>query len=168
MEMCCWEDQTQGIGEIISIGLVEMCLDTGKMLRKAEHIVQPQIHQVSDFCTRLTGITQKRVDTEGRPLKNVMDGIQAKFGGAKKLYVAWGADGEYLARQCRIKGFESPIKSQINAQLLYMAKLRHNGGQISLVKAMDRHGLTFEGRQHSALADANNLAKLVHATSLLG
>jgi inhibitor of KinA sporulation pathway (predicted exonuclease) len=169
LEMCCWDDpeQARDVGEIISIGLVEMCLATGKQLRTAEYIVKPEKDTVSSFCTKLTGITQAQVDKQGKPLEKVLERIKAKFGGAHKVYVAWGNDAFVLDEECAEKGFFSPITNSINAALLFMVKHRHNGGRIGMKKAMTQYGLDFEGRQHNALVDAKNLAKLIHITKLL-
>lgn len=167
MEMCCWDEGDRRVGEIISIGIVELCLLTGRKLRDAHYYVKPDEDRVSEFCTQLTGITPAMVSKQGRPLHKVLETIKQKFGGSKKTYVAWGNDTEYLGEQCKWKGIENPITTSINAALLYMIKVRHNGSQVSMVKAMEEAGLSFEGRQHNALVDATNLSRLVFAKNLL-
>lgn len=167
MEMCCWnDDENRDVGEIISIGIVELCLLTGKTLREAHYYVKPDLDQVSQFCTDLTGITQSMVNKQGRPLGKVLDIIRKNFG-SKRTYVAWGCDPEYLATECGHKGLESPIATSLNAALLYMTKMRHNGGRVSMRRAMEASGLEFEGQQHNALVDAKNLSKLIVTKSLL-
>jgi inhibitor of KinA sporulation pathway (predicted exonuclease) len=167
LEMCCWDDREKGTGEVISIGLAELCLTTGKILRTAEHIVKPENDLVSEFCTKLTGLTQERVDTQGKPLEMVLESIKNKFGGAHKTYVAWGNDAAILDEECTTKDFFSPFTNSINAALVFMVKHRHNGGRLSMVKAMDQYDLQFEGKQHNAMVDAKNLARLIIASSLL-
>lgn len=167
LEMCCWDGGERQIGEIISIGLVEMCLETGTHMRTAEFIVKPQYDDVSAFCTKLTGISQSQINKQGRPLEKVMETVKTKFGGDRKVYTAWGDDGNYLAKECDEKGFSSPIASHLNAALLYMTKHRHSGGQVAMKRAMNHYGLAFEGHQHNALNDATNMARLVHAAKLL-
>ena len=154
------------MGEIISIGIVELCLISGKTYREGNYIVKPEHDSVSKFCTELTGITPSMVEKQGRPLAKVVETIKNKFGG-KRAYVAWGTDADYLRKQCELKGIESPINTAINASLLYMIRTRHNGGQISMLKALNDSGLEFLGKQHNALVDSMNLARLIYTKSLL-
>lgn len=168
MEMACWEKDThhKTVGEVISIGLVELCLESGKQLREAHYYVKPETDEISDFCQSLTGITQKIVNKDGRPLEVVLSSIKDKFGG-KKIYAAWGGDGEILRERCADKGFESPLPNFINAAHIYMARKRHHGGRVSLKKAMSASGISFDGKQHNALVDAKALASVITVNDLL-
>ncbi|MFK4135944.1 exonuclease domain-containing protein [Pseudomonas luteola] len=167
MEMCCWNEGDRDVGEIISIGLVEIDLHRGVLLRESQYIVKPVKDAVSEYCTQLTGLTQALVNKQGKPLHDVLDSIKRKFGGPQKIYTAWGTDDQYLSKQCSELGIESsPIQSCLNAAQLYAIRKRHKGGRLSMVKAMASEGLTFQGKQHSALDDARNLARLILATDL--
>lgn len=164
MEMCCWDDHRK-TGEIISIGLCELNLVTGEIARDAHYFVKPCADEVSAFCTELTGITQRMVDKQGRPLQAVLDTITKNYG-SKRPYVAWGADAEYLANQCRVLGIASPLQSNVDLGLLYKIQQRTDRS-VSLKAALGRAGLEFEGTAHNALVDAINLARLVVAAKLL-
>lgn len=164
MEMCCWEDRP-GTGEIISIGLCELNLASQEISRDTHYVVKPQSDRVSDFCQELTGISQRMVDRQGRPLEDVMATISKNFG-TKRPYAAWGTDAQYLARQCAAIGIISPIQTAIDMGVLY--KLRHlSDRSISLTAALERAGTTFEGKAHNALVDAKNLARLILEIRLL-
>ncbi|MEG0869482.1 MAG: 3'-5' exonuclease [Hafnia sp.] len=167
MEMCCWGEGERRVGEIISIGVTELCLLTGRSLQEAHYYVKPEKDEVSEYCSELTGITQVMVNKQGRALHQVLDTMKRKFGGNRKTYVAWGTDADYLNNECLQKGIESPISKTLNAALLYMIRTRHNGGQISMIKAMNDAGLEFEGKQHNALVDAKNLSRLIYAKNLI-
>lgn len=164
MEMCCWENQ-KGTGEIISIGLCELNLVNGEISRDAHYFVKPRVDVVSEFCTNLTGITQRKVDRQGRPLEAVLE-TMAKNYGCKRPYVAWGSDAEYLANQCSALGFSSPLQSTIDLGLLFKIRKRRDRG-ISLTAALASYGQTFEGEAHNARVDAINLARLIVAGDLL-
>lgn len=164
MEMCCWDDHRQ-TGEIISIGLCELNLVSGEVSRDAHYFVKPRTDEVSPFCTGLTGITQRMVDKQGRPLKAVLDTI-AKNYGSKRPYVAWGADAEYLANQCSALEITSPLVSTIDLGLIYKIK-RRSDRSVSLKAALGHAGLEFQGTAHNALVDAVNLARLIVAANLL-
>lgn len=164
MEMCCWDDQRQ-IGEIISIGLCELNLVTGEIAREAHYFVKPRADEVSPFCTGLTGITQRMVDKQGRPLRAVLETI-AKNYGSKRPYVAWGTDADYLANQCRALDATSPLVTSIDLGLLYKIR-RRSDRSVSLKAALDHAGIEFHGTAHNALVDAVNLARLIVAADLL-
>jgi len=164
MEMCCWEDKRQ-LGEIISIGLVELDLATGQTHREAHYYVKPVRDRVSPFCEGLTGITQRMVDRQGRALQDVITTITKGFG-ARRPYVAWGDDAAYLARECRKHGFTSPFHLSVDAGLLYRIKKR-SSENVGLSQALQRAGAEFEGLAHNALVDAKNLATLIVRAELL-
>lgn len=165
LEMCCWEDARQ-IGEIISFGLCELDLKTGKITREAHHYIKPVTDTVSDFCTQLTGITQRTVSRQGRPLNEVVNSITAKFG-TKRPYVCWGDDGDYLTRMARRQNFFIPNMVFLNAALLYQLRKRHIGESIGLKRAMASEGLEFEGAAHNALNDSRNMARLIAKSNLI-
>lgn len=164
MEMCCWGDKSR-TGEIISIGLCELNLSNGEISRERHFYVKPMRDRVSDYCSDLTGITQKMVDRQGRPLQEVVNSFTKSFG-TKKPYVAWGTDAKYLAQQCFRSGFRSPLESTIDAGLLYRLKAR-SGSSIGLSQALLDSGIEFQGQAHNALNDAHNLARLISASNLL-
>lgn len=164
MEMCCWEDKPN-TGEIISIGLCELNLVNFEISREKHYFVKPRHDEVSDYCRKLTGITQKMVDRQGRSLEDVLLTITNNFG-TRRPYVAWGTDADYLARQCNEFGFSSPLQTSIDVGLLYRIKQR-NGPALSLTGALEKAGLQFEGQAHNALVDAKNLARLIIMAKLL-
>lgn len=167
LEMCCWED-SKLTGEIISIGIVDLCLKTGKIRKEGHYYVRPDHDEVSAYCTELTGITRRHIEKQGRPLGAVMDSVRAQFGGAQRIYTAWGTDAEVVRKESIVKGFDSPIINSVNAALMYNLKKRHSGRPRGMLKAMADNGLVFEGRQHNALVDSRNLAGLIVASKLFG
>lgn len=164
LEMCCWENQ-RPLGEIISIGLCELDLSDGTIQREGHFYVKPRRDRVSKFCEDLTGISQRIIDCQGKPLQNVLDTITKNFG-SRKPYVAWGDDATYLGRECRKNGFSSPLRSAVDVALLYKIRSR-NGQNVSLSQALALAGAEFEGKAHNALVDAKNLASLIVKTNLL-
>lgn len=168
LEMCCWDDPGRLPGEIIAIGVAQLSLHTGEITKEAHYYVTPKVDEVSDFCTRLTGITPAQVRKQGRQLSAVLASVQKNFGGSKIAYAAWGNDYSALDSECKRKGVELPIKSPINASMLYSLMRRSKHGSTSLSSALAAQGLVFEGNAHNALVDAKNLARLIHAAKILG
>lgn len=158
LEMCCWEDKPSG--EIIEVGLVEIDLEKNQITKEAQYYVKPEKDEISEFCTKLTGITPKMIKNQGRPLKEVIQSMIKKFGGKNKIYMAWGRDDLTLFRECQLKGIEEPFLEFINLAVLYRTLHRTGSSKIGQVEAMKQYGLEFEGNQHSGLVDAKNLARL--------
>ncbi len=89
LEMCCWNDgRTSRTGEIIEIGVAELDLNTGRIVRRAQHYVRPEHDEISPFCTELTGIKPDLIEKNGKPLATILRSIEQKFGGRHKIYAA--------------------------------------------------------------------------------
>ncbi|NXK92427.1 ERI2 exoribonuclease, partial [Formicarius rufipectus] len=156
---------------------------TGEIESEFHTYVQPQEHPVlSEFCTELTGITQKQVD-EGVPLNiclsRFMKWIQ-KIQNEKKIifstdtqsnftseakactFVTW-TDwdlGVCLQYECKRKQLRKPdiLNSWIDLKATY--KAYYNRKPKGLNGALQDLGIAFVGREHSGLDDSRNTARL--------
>lgn len=165
LEMCCWSaesNQGKTTGEIIEIGLCEVDTQSLEVTRSAQYYVKPEKDEISAFCTELTGITPATIKKQGRPLREVLAAINKKFGSSKKTFVAWGRDDLVLSSEIENKGLEFKMGDYINLANTYRI-LNGEDRKCSQVDAMKSMGLEFEGRQHSGLVDAQNLAGLLVA-----
>ncbi|EEX37109.1 exonuclease domain-containing protein [Vibrio metschnikovii] len=161
LEMCCWNENGVGTtGEIIEVGLAEIDLTAGKIVKRAQYYVQPEQDKISEFCVELTGITPRKVAKQGRPLADVLRSMVKNFGGSKKIYACWGRDDLILAKECAQKGLPMPIHECINLATLYRLQHRLKDKRIGHRAAQEAQGIDWEGRQHSGYVDAYNLAKL--------
>ncbi|KOO10446.1 exonuclease, partial [Vibrio xuii] len=53
LEMCCWNESGVGTtGEIIEIGLAEIDLVKGEIVKRAQYYVKPEKDEVSLFCSQ--------------------------------------------------------------------------------------------------------------------
>lgn len=112
LEMCCWNENGVGsTGEIIEVGLAEIDVEKGEIVKRAQYYVKPQQDEISPFCTELTGINQRKIDKQGRPLEHVLKSMIKNFGGANKIYASWGRDDQILHAECKAKGIEFPLES---------------------------------------------------------
>ena len=160
LEMCCWDDGREPrTGEIIEIGLAEVDLALGEVIQRGQYMVKPDHDEVSEFCTKLTGITQARVD-KGFSLEKALELVVRNFGGKQKIYAAWGRDDYVIMNECRAKGIPYPFKEFINLSTLYKVKSRIKNKRFGHYKTMQREGLGWEGQHHSGYDDAFNLARL--------
>lgn len=161
LEMCCWNDgRKPNTGEIIEIGLVEIDLESGTLLRVGQYYVKPDHDEVSEFCTQLTGITPDMVRKQGRPLRDVLRTIEKNFGFKSRIYMAWGRDDLVLFNECDSKGIDLHRFEYLNFSLLYKIRRKIKNKRIGMRKAMVREGIDWVGNQHSGVVDAYNLARL--------
>ena len=160
LEMCCWDDGREPrTGEIIEIGVASIDLVSKKIIDRSQYYVLPEKDDVSEFCTNLTGITQAKLNKQGRPIEDVLTSMNAKYG-YHSIYAAWGKDDVVLRKECLAKGLGMPFYEYFNLKSLYMINRRIKKGKIGMRKAMEINGLEFEGKQHSGADDAFNLARL--------
>lgn len=156
LELCCWEGASQRVGEIIEIGVVEVNLEKREILRENQYLVIPEKDEISEYCTRLTTHTSKKIKKQGRPLESVIKSIEKKYG-FNKPYLAWGNDGNALANEMKDKNIENNFKNLINFAMIYnlLNCSKKSSGQL---EAMKKYNVPFVGRQHVAINDAKNMA----------
>lgn len=105
LEMCCWNDGRESrTGEIIEIGVAELDLTNGEIVRRAQHFVKPDHDEVSPFCTELTGIKPEVIEKNGKPLGHILKSVEQKFGGRHKIYAAWGRMTSSCVKSVKRKG----------------------------------------------------------------
>ncbi|EEX66470.1 hypothetical protein VCJ_001149 [Vibrio metoecus] len=147
-------------GEIIEVGLAEIDLSAGKIVKRAQYFVKPEHDEISLFCAELTGITPRKIEKQGRPLAEVLQSMVKNFGGSNKIYASWGRDDRILIHECQEKGIPVPFQEFLNLATLYRIQHRLKDKRIGHRAAQESQGIEWEGRQHSGYVDAYNLAKL--------
>lgn len=165
LEATCWgtsEDSKANKSEIIQIAAVKVDLAKQEIIDCFDEFVRPRHSStLSKYCTDLTGITT--FDVKSALYFEYVYPKFSTFCGSKhqNTLVGWGAyDGRMIEQQCREVDLEISHPSHyLNAALLYKEKqgLRKKKG---LAKAVTACGYNFIGRQHNALADALNAARV--------
>jgi inhibitor of KinA sporulation pathway (predicted exonuclease) len=165
LEWTCWNvPPPPGMKpEVIEIGVVAMDMRTLSVTQEAAHFIRPRRWEISDKCTKLTGITADDIRS-AKPLDEVLAAVTKKFQPANKACCAWGDDVSVLARTCKSLGLASPFRHPVDLsgtfQGIFVTK-----EQASLSAAIKMLGLDFDGVPHGALPDARNTARL-HASIL--
>jgi inhibitor of KinA sporulation pathway (predicted exonuclease) len=148
---------------IIEIGVVEMDLATLQITRESSHFVRPKRWEVSDPCTKLTGITADDIRT-ARAFPEVLGMVAEEFSPSTAMCCTWGDDASLIAAECHEHGLRMPLRNVADLapvfQSLFLLKQ-----MTSLHSAVAMLGLTFDGVPHGALPDARNTA-LLHAAIL--
>jgi inhibitor of KinA sporulation pathway (predicted exonuclease) len=165
-EMLCWENGSSPQGQtnhIIQFGLVEVNTETLAVSRSKSYYVRPQSKhfEVSDYCTKLTGITRSKIIDEGRYFPEVMRTIQKEFAPQNKITYAWGSDFDPIAVHCVNYNSSNPwaVSGIIDFGILWRIAYNEKH-KLPLNVALQTVGLEFKGRQHDALNDAKALADL--------
>jgi len=167
---CTCEDQEEPYNhEIIEFPAVLLDLRTRREVRHFHSFVKPTERSVlSDFCTRLTGIDQAKVDRA-----ETLDRVLVEFGAWLDEFVgedyALAADCQsdlrhFLLPECRRKkiGVRDAWRAWVDLgrHLMVHFDLRRPG---NLQMKLARVGLTFDGTPHRGLDDARNIGRLALA-----
>ncbi|XP_029910694.1 ERI1 exoribonuclease 2 isoform X2 [Myripristis murdjan] len=183
-ESTCWKEKNNYAQEIIEFPAVLLNTSTGEVESEFHTYVQPQEHPtLSNFCTELTGITQRQVEA-GVPLNiclsqfsRWLQTLQLKLGvvfpgeqtgsscsASPKpcTFLTWSDWdlGVCLQYECKRKQLHKPdvLNSWIDLRSTY--RLFYNRKPKGLNGALQDLGIQFSGREHSGLDDARNTAHL--------
>ncbi|MFE4761252.1 exonuclease [Bacillus mycoides] len=148
--------------EIVDIGAVKIDVSTMKVIGEFSELVKPSA-PLTRHTTKLTGITKKDLIGVGNFPQIIEKFIQ--FIGEDSIFVSWGKeDYRFLSQDCTLYGVECPCmekESRFDVQKFvfqaYEELFEHTP---SLQFAVNQLGLTWEGKQHRALADAENTANI--------
>ena len=169
-ELSCWEDsafQRQQVMEIFEFGMAEIDVETLTISRSGRYFVKNTRHEVTPFCTNLTGITQRILDKQGLPLEHVSQLLSERWGVGNKMkpLVAWGDESKWMRRDFDAKGINYPFhNSLINLAHYYrFGFLTGKNAKSSMKKACARYNVPVTQPQHSAVSDAITLANLTIA-----
>lgn len=161
-EATCWTDESRrGDGEIIEIGAVMMDSRTAKISGEFQSFVRPvRYPRLSEFCTRLTNITQADVDTAPTFTEALAAFLEWVRLPESSTLCSWGALDRFLLRQaCRFHRVAYPFDDEyINIKPAFSEAFTGRG--VSMERALEIAGLEPFGRLHRAPDDARNAARL--------
>ncbi|XP_052843259.1 ERI1 exoribonuclease 2 isoform X2 [Drosophila gunungcola] len=183
-EATCWEKQAPPQwreAEIIEFPAVLVNLKTGKIEAEFHQYILPiESPRLSSYCTELTGIQQKTVDS-GVPLQTALmmfhewlrKELRARNLTLPKMsksnilgncaFVTW-TDWDFgicLAKECTRKRMRKAayFNQWIDVRAIYRSWYKYRPCNFS--DALSHVGLAFEGRAHSGIDDAKNLGALM-------
>ncbi|WP_210499011.1 exonuclease domain-containing protein [Vibrio crassostreae] len=159
LEMCCWKEHKE-VGEIIEIGAVIVDLKTKKIGKKQSIIVKPDGDKVSEFCTELTGITQRMVDRQGVKLNEAIRRLTKNISMKNNPWFAWGRDIDTLVREFGEKRLPITPSNFHDASIFF--KMSHGANRnLGMVEVCSMYDVETIEPAHRALPDAETLAKLM-------
>lgn len=177
VEWTAWEGSRQrmwsGPGEemeIVQVGAVKLA-DTADLeeLGAFEVLVRPRINPVLDeYFTRLTGITQDRVDRDGIDLNDALTAF-VEFIGPAETFLGFGDELSHFVQNCQLYGLSYPLPKYRCADVrrLVMDFL----GLVDVPNSSDLpHLMDFAppGAMHQGLADSRCVAEALRRARKAG
>lgn len=164
LEATCWETPEEAAvntSEIIEIGVCILDAMTGEVSRPRSLLVKPEVSNISEFCTELTGIKPDMVANE-MSFEDAVRTLKSDYGISKKIVAGYGNyDLTMFTRQCERKQIKLPFgPTYLNISAMATLKLKANR-RLSLKRACDAFGLPFEGQLHRGIDDAVMAAKVL-------
>ncbi|SHK72606.1 3'-5' exonuclease [Hespellia stercorisuis] len=153
--------------EVIEVGAV-MLNKEHEIISRFDRMVRPKYGEINEFITDLTGITNEMV-SGADTYEAVMDEFLEWVGeDCAKVYSWSNMDITQLQRESEQKKYsnmrlEHLYKNWVDFQKKFGQMLGVRQA-ISLDNAVNGAGILFEGREHCALADAENTARLFQLT----
>ncbi len=163
LEASCWLGRPpQGMNEIIEIGAVKVN-DYNEVVSTFSRFVKPTINPIlSDFCKRLTSISQENVD-KSRTFPSIIQEFMDWVGVNEEDYflISWGKyDKQQLKQDCELHKLDVDwVENHFNLKPAYRS-LKNLKDEPGLKKAVKLEGFEFTGIHHRAISDAENTAKI--------
>ena len=155
-------EMNQPSHRIIQIGAVAFDARQRKVTDEFSILVNPE-EEVAEEIIELTGLDPVGIQ-QAEPLSSCLRYLFDWARGKGSLWVAWGSDIDLVLSEAQRLGIEpnrfQPFNMIPMARILRcsMSGSARRGG---LRKTMNAFNLEFEGRQHDALVDARNTARLL-------
>jgi inhibitor of KinA sporulation pathway (predicted exonuclease) len=163
LETTCWEKREKDqIMEVIETGVCLLDIRSGKITDRQSILIKPVYSEVSDFCTKLTTLTQKLVET-GIRFKEACLKLEDEYQSKQRVWASYGDfDRRQLERECRLKKVSYPFGSRhLNVKTLFAIKHRLTE-EIGMDKPLALLGLELIGTHHRGVDDAYNVARILH------
>ncbi len=162
LEASCWLGRPpHGINEIIEIGAVKVN-DYGEVVSTFAKFVKPTVNPIlSDFCKKLTSISQMDVD-RSKTFPFIIQKFQDWIGiDESYCLISWGRyDKNQLVQDCVMHKLDVEwLEAHFNLKPAYR-ELKNLKDEPGLKKAVKLEGFEFTGIHHRAISDAENTAKI--------
>lgn len=163
VEATCWEGSPPKgeEAEIIEIGICPIDVVKGRKLEKKCIIIKPELSSLSEFCARLTHLTQEQLN-KGISFKEACSLLEKKYLTKKRTWASYGDfDRNQFHRQCKLFKVDYPFgPSHINIKNLF-AFNKKLSQEVGMMKALEILNLPHEGLHHRAIDDAWNIGNIL-------
>ena len=164
VESTCWEDPEKPgpkeFSEIIEIGIAVVDIKKLEIVRNECIMVRPQSSRISNFCTKLTTLTQEQVD-KGITYQEAMKKLQKDFESNDRTFVSWGDyDRKMFERNCKDYNVKYPFGPRHMNLKNAFTMLHGLDREPGMDGALDYIGLKLSGTHHRGIDDARNIGHI--------
>lgn len=162
IESTCWEKIPPGeMNEIIEIGVCPIDTKSGNVLEARSILVKPEHSTISEFCSKLTTLTQKDVDT-GISFKDACSILVNEYKTDERVWASYGYyDVNQFEDQCERDHVKYPFSySHINVKILF-AVINSLKKQVGMKEALKILKIPLKGTHHRGRDDALNIAHIL-------
>jgi inhibitor of KinA sporulation pathway (predicted exonuclease) len=163
LESTCWEKNPPPgqTSDIIEIGVAHLNRADLKITKNWNVLVIPKRSTISEFCTKLNGVTEEDIKISGVSLEVGFENLIASY----SLQRTWASYGNYdrkkMEDDARTLGFRYPMSPRhINVKTLF-AVLMDLPKEVGMAEALKLMDIPLVGRHHSGKDDASNIAKIL-------
>lgn len=166
VESTCWEPaNTQPkneVSEIIEIGVTSVDINKLSIIKNESILIRPRNSRVSQFCTKLTTITQDMLDRDGITFYQACDKLNREYKSYNKTMVSWGDyDRNMFKDNCRLYNCTYPFgKRHLNLKNCF-ALLYALNKEPGMDTALNKINIPLDGTHHRGGDDSNNIAKIL-------
>ncbi len=162
IEATCWDGyHSNAIQEIIELGAISINR-YGENSGTFDQLIRPIINpRLSHYCRSLTGISQEDVDAATVFAEVYRDFEDWSDGNEDTWFVSWGSfDKNILTAECE-RNFDdkSVIQNHLDLRSAYTS-MKNLPPKTGLVKALEYEDKEFEGVQHRAFPDTENMMRI--------
>lgn len=167
IESTCWSGEVPAgwREEIIEIGVVSVDLDARNILSSFSHLLMPKESGVSEYCERLTGITEEMLVEEGLQFPLVMQSLQALCEIHDR---PWGSWGEYDLNKLKEECDRQNVSRAISGEHYNIKEIDQEDEDLaetkSLQTSLNRRKIERVGDEHRAMSDALGAACILLET----
>jgi inhibitor of KinA sporulation pathway (predicted exonuclease) len=166
IEATCWNnggERKDQPNETIEIGIAEVDLSDLTMYRNEGFYIIPQNSTISDFCTKLTGITPEVIKKQGESFAKAIRLLKTTFRVHQRHWISWGDyDKNQLRHDCdrhNLQYHRIFFKRHVNFKTVF-AMMHGLPRELGVEAALSHVKLSFIGSPHSGKDDAHNIARL--------
>lgn len=168
VESTCWDPPetkpNNAESEIIEIGITGVDIDKLETTFSESIIVRPQKSTVSEFCTKLTTLTQEDVN-KGINYHSACERIEREYNSRRKMMVSWGDYDRIMFEKFENDkypfGHRYPFgRRHLNLKATF-ALLYGLDKEMGMDQALKYIGIPLDGTHHRGVDDSKNIAKIL-------
>lgn len=164
VEATCWEpahfQPKDEISEIIEIGIAVVDTKDLAVLENTSLYINPKLSKVSDFCARLTHLSQWDLECY-KSFPDTLKMFIRDFKPAERTFISWGDyDRIMFEKNCKEYSCKYPFGPR-HLNFRHMFSLLHGlDKELTIPEALKLANMPLKGIEHRGIDDSRNIADL--------